>query len=103
MNSSEKAKTVTRHELINTLMAKLHLSKPDAEQFVTLFYDELVSALLQGESIHLSGFGNFDLKDKKARLGRNPKTNEIHSISARRVVTFHAGKKLKMALKKHEK
>lgn len=103
MNASEKTKTVTRLELINTLIEKLHLDKHDAQQLVTLFYEELVSALLQGESVRLSGFGNFDLKNKKARLGRNPKTKEAYSISARRVVTFHAGNKLKNALKKHEK
>ena len=93
---------LTKADLVATLMTKLNFEKKEAHHFVKLFYDEFVCAFMQGESVHLSGFGNFDLKDKKARPGRNPKTKEPHLIPARRVVTFHAGKKLKTELKESE-
>lgn len=90
---------LTRAELINGLVTQLNFDKQEATYLVSLFFDEIVSALTKGESVHLSGFGNFDLKDKKARLGRNPKTGKKHNISARRVVTFRAGIKLKKTLR----
>lgn len=91
--------TLTKAELSHLLTTQLKLAKADAANFVAAFYEEIVSAFIQGESVHLSGLGNFDLRDKKARIGRNPKTKEPCSISQRRVVTFHAGRKLKTALK----
>ncbi len=94
---------LTRADLTAVLITKLNFEKKDAAEFVKLFYNELVHAFTQGESVHLSGFGNFDVREKKARIGRNPKTKEEHIISPRRVVTFHAGKKLKTALKKTTK
>jgi integration host factor subunit alpha len=94
---------LTRADLTVILITKLNFEKKDATEFVKLFFDELVHAFIQGESVHLSGFGNFDVREKKARVGRNPKTKEEHVISARRVVTFHSGKKLKTALKKSSK
>ena len=60
-----------------------------------IFFDELKEALSNGKQVKLSGFGNFDLRDKKERPGRNPKTGESIPISARRVVTFKPGQKLK--------
>ncbi len=74
---------------------ELGLSKADAREFVDLFFQELVAPLAAGEQVKLSGFGNFDLRDKNERPGRNPKTREEVSIPARRVVTFRAGPKLK--------
>jgi integration host factor subunit alpha len=62
---------------------------------VETFFDEISTALIRGESVKLSGFGNFLLRDKPQRPGRNPKTGEAIPISARRVVTFHASQKLK--------
>jgi integration host factor subunit alpha len=62
---------------------------------VETFFDEIRDALERGESVKLSGFGNFQLRDKPQRPGRNPKTGEEIPISARRVVTFHASQKLK--------
>ncbi len=90
---------LTRKELVTALITKLNFEKKEAMQFVKSFYDELVLAFLQGESVHLSGFGNFDIKDKNARPGRNPKTQESALIAPRRVVTFCAGKKLRTRLK----
>lgn len=89
---------LTKEKLAAELINQLHFEKKEAMQFVKLFYDELVSAFVDGESVHLSGFGNFDVKSKKGRLGRNPQTQEPYPISPRRVVTFHAGKKLKSCL-----
>jgi integration host factor subunit alpha len=92
--------TLIKAELTQVLMEKLNFSKSEAAKLVVAFYEEVVVAFIQGESVRLSGLGNFDLRDKKARVGRNPKTKEDCMISARRVVTFHAGKKLKEELKR---
>lgn len=77
------------------LIETLKLSKRDAKELVELFFEELRLALENGEQVKLSGFGNFDLRDKSPRPGRNPKTGEDIPITARRVVTFHPGQKLK--------
>lgn len=97
------SQALTRADLTAILITKLNFEKKDAAEFVKLFFDELIHAFTQGESVHLSGFGNFDVNEKKARIGRNPKTKEEHVISARRVVTFRSGKKLKTILKKSSK
>ena len=81
--------------MVESLFHELGLSKTDGRDLVDLFMEELVASLAAGEQVKLSGFGNFDLRDKKERPGRNPKTGEKIPISARRVVTFRPGKKLK--------
>lgn len=68
---------------------------------MNVFFEEIRKALQQGEQVKLSGFGNFDLRDKKERPGRNPKTGEAIPVSSRRVVTFHAGQKLKAKVKQN--
>lgn len=90
---------LTKAELTDALIVNLNMEKKEASHLVSFFYEELVSAFEQGESVHLSGLGNFDVKTKKARVGRNPKTKEEFAITARKVVTFHAGKKLKDEIK----
>jgi integration host factor subunit alpha len=87
--------TLTKAEIVDYLQHALGFTRRDAKQFVESFFDELHDALVQGLDIKLSGFGNFYLRDKNSRPGRNPKTGEEVSISARRVVTFQAGEKLK--------
>ena len=77
---------LTKAEMSEYLFDKLGLSKRDAKELVELFFEEQVK---------LSGFGNFDLRDKNQRPGRNPKTGEDIPITARRVVTFRPGQKLK--------
>ena len=77
------------------LFEELGLNKREAKEFVELFYEEIRGALEQGKQVKLSGFGNFDLRDKNQRPGRNPKTGEEIPITARRVVTFRPGQKLK--------
>ena len=75
--------------------ARQRLAGDEARELVDLFFEEVRTALSQGEQVKLSGFGNFDLRDKNQRPGRNPKTGEEIPISARRVVTFRPGQKLK--------
>jgi len=86
---------ITKAELAESLSLSLGLSKRDAKEFVELAFEEIREALERGESVKLSGFGNFGVRDKNARPGRNPKTGEEKAISARRVVTFKPGQKLK--------
>jgi len=86
---------LTKADIAESLYEELGLNKREARELVELYFDELKSALSQGKQIKLSGFGNFDLRDKRERPGRNPKTGENIPISARRVVTFKPGQKLK--------
>jgi integration host factor subunit alpha len=86
---------LTKAEMAEALFNHLGLNKREARELVDLFFEELRHALANGEQIKLSGFGNFDLRDKNQRPGRNPKTGQEIPISARRVVTFRPGQKLK--------
>ena len=86
---------LTKAEMAESLFNQLGLNKREARELVDLFFEEVRAALSQGEQVKLSGFGNFDLRDKNQRPGRNPKTGEEIPITARRVVTFHASQKLK--------
>lgn len=96
--SERTARTVTKAELAEALFERLGLNKREAKDMVDSFFDELRLALQRGDSVKLSGFGNFQLRDKPQRPGRNPKTGEEIAITARRVVTFHASQKLKAAV-----
>ncbi|MGA0794875.1 MAG: integration host factor subunit alpha [Quisquiliibacterium sp.] len=87
--------TLTKADLAEILFENVGLNKREAKDMVETFFDEIRGALERGESVKLSGFGNFQLRDKPQRPGRNPKTGEEIPISARRVVTFHASQKLK--------
>lgn len=87
--------TLTKAELAELLFEHVGLNKREAKDMVETFFDEIRNALERGESVKLSGFGNFQLRDKPQRPGRNPKTGEEIPITARRVVTFHASQKLK--------
>lgn len=86
---------LTKADIADLLVSKLKLHKREAKEFVDLFFEELRAALETGASVKLSGFGNFELRDKSARPGRNPKTGEEIPILPRRVVTFKPGQKLK--------
>jgi integration host factor subunit alpha len=87
--------TLTKAELANLLFEKVGLNKREAKEMVEAFFEEVRTALETGDSVKLSGFGNFQLREKPQRPGRNPKTGEEMPITARRVVTFHASQKLK--------
>ncbi len=86
---------LTKADMAKSLFNEVGLNKRESHELVDLFFQELEASLAYGEPIRLSGFGNFDLRDKNARLGRNPKTGEEIPISARRVVIFRAGQKLR--------
>ena len=86
---------LTKAEMAERLYDELGLNKREAKEMVEAFFDEIRGSLSHNEQVKLSGFGNFDLRDKKERPGRNPKTGEEIPISARRVVTFRPGQKLK--------
>lgn len=87
--------TVTKADLAETLFNELGLNKREAKEMVELFFEEIKMSLESRDQVKLSGFGNFDMRDKSERPGRNPKTGEEIPISARRVVTFRPGQKLK--------
>jgi integration host factor subunit alpha len=86
---------LTKADMAEKLFEDLGLNKREAKELVELFFEEIRQALEHGKQVKLSGFGNFDLRDKNQRPGRNPKTGEEIPISARRVVTFRPGQKLK--------
>ncbi len=86
---------LTKAEMADVLFDQVGLNKRESKEMVDAFFDELRACLVRGEMVKLSGFGNFQLRDKPSRPGRNPKTGESIPISARRVVTFHASQKLK--------
>ena len=86
---------LTKADMAERLFDELGLNKREAKEMVEMFFETIRSALESGSQVKLSGFGNFDLREKKERPGRNPKTGEEIPISARRVVTFRPGQKLK--------
>ncbi|NDA15732.1 MAG: integration host factor subunit alpha [Gammaproteobacteria bacterium] len=87
--------TITKADLANTLFDELGLNKREAKEFVELFFEKIREALEGGESVKLSGFGGFTIREKNSRPGRNPKTGETVPVSARRVVTFRASQRVK--------
>ncbi len=86
---------LTKADMAERLYDELGLNKREAKELVEMFFEEFRGALESGSQVKLSGFGNFDLRQKNQRPGRNPKTGEEIPISARRVVTFRPGQKLK--------
>ncbi len=85
---------LTKADMAESLFNEMGLNKQEARELVHLCFEELKASLAVGEPVKLSGFGNFYLRDKKERPGRNPKTGEKIPVAARRVVTFRPGKKL---------
>jgi integration host factor, alpha subunit len=86
---------LTKADMAERLFEELGLNKREAKDFVETYFEVIRTALETGDQVKLSGFGNFDLRDKNQRPGRNPKTGEEIPILARRVVTFRPGQKLK--------
>ncbi len=87
---------LTKAELAEALFDDLGLNKRESKEFVDLFFETIRNCLENGDEVKLSGFGNFELRTKNSRPGRNPKTGEEIPISARRVVTFRPGQKLRL-------
>ena len=92
--------SLTKQDIANTLVKKMKLSQIQALSLTNQFFDQIIATLKTGEEIKLSSFGNFVVREKSPRPGRNPKTGEEVIISARKVVTFKAGPKLKLATQK---
>jgi integration host factor subunit alpha len=90
--------TLSKVVMAEALCEELKLSRPDAKLMVDEFFEEVRCLLESGEHVKLSGFGNFILRDKPERPGRNPKTGEVVPVLARRVVTFKPGLKLKLKI-----
>ncbi|NEN76559.1 integration host factor subunit alpha [Pelistega sp. NLN82] len=88
-------KTLTKADLAELLFDYVGLNKREAKDIVDTFFDQIRESLASGDAVKLTGFGNFQVRDKPSRPGRNPKTGEVIPIEARRVVTFHASQKLK--------
>ncbi len=86
---------LTKADMAESLFNEVGLNKHESRELVNSFFEELEASLAVGEQIRLGGFGNFYLRDKNERPGRNPKTGETVPIPARRVATFRAGQKLK--------
>ncbi len=86
---------LTKADMAESLFNELGLNKREAKEFVELFFEHVRAALADGHQVKLSGFGNFGLRQKNSRPGRNPKTGQEIPITARRVVTFRASHKLK--------
>lgn len=87
--------SLTKADLADRLFEEVGLNKREAKEFVDSFFEAIRESLEGGENVKLSGFGNFQLREKNQRPGRNPKTGEEIPISARRVVTFRPGQKLR--------
>lgn len=86
---------LTKADIANRLFEDIGLTKREAKEIVELFFQQICEALAGGQQVKISGFGNFELHDKNERPGRNPKTGEMIPVSARRVVTFRSGQKLR--------
>lgn len=86
---------LTKADIALHLTEKLGLNNREAKELVEVFFEDIRTALGKGDDVKLSGFGNFVLRKKNARPGRNPKTGEDKVISARTVVTFRPGQKLR--------
>lgn len=95
------SESLTKADLAERLYEELGFNKREAKDLVDAFFDTVRAALEGNESVKLSGFGNFDLRDKRQRPGRNPKTGEEIPITARRVVTFKPGQKLRERVESH--
>lgn len=88
--------------VVEALCNEMGLTKSDARDVLDYFFEEIRQTLEQGQHVKLSGFGNFILRDKLARPGRNPKTGEDIPVDARRVVTFKSGLKLKTKIEERD-
>jgi len=91
--------TLTKSDIVEDLNNEIGLNKREAKELVDMFFNDIKDLLSKGHEVKLSGFGNFQLRDKSSRPGRNPRTGEDVEISARRVVTFKSGQKLKESVK----
>jgi integration host factor subunit alpha len=93
--------TLTKADLAKYLDEEIGLTNRESKEIVELYFQYISDSLSKGQQVKISGFGNFILNDKSERPGRNPRTGEEVPVSARRVVTFHSGQKLKARVEKY--
>jgi integration host factor subunit alpha len=86
---------VTKADIVDAMYTKLGLSKKEAADLVEMVFDSLKASLSKGQKVKISGFGNFVVREKRSRVGRNPQTGESIEISARRVLTFRPSQVLR--------
>ena len=92
--------TLTRADLAELIYSEVGISKTEASEIVDQFFEEIITDLTEGNSVKLTSFGTFSIRNKKERIGRNPKTKEEAIIDARRVISFRASKELKKRINK---
>ncbi len=100
--SNQNIPTLTKADMVEHIIRRLGLTHQQGRKLIDSFFQEMSDNLVEGKEIKLSGFGNFELKDKRSRPGRNPKTGEEVPISARRVVTFKAGQKFRQYIEENQ-
>ena len=93
---------MTKTDLIEKIVEKIGLSKKDAQEIIEILLDTMKQNFIEGESVKLSGFGTFNIRQKMSRRGRNPKTGEDVEIIPRRVITFRASNQLKSVMEKKD-
>lgn len=98
MDSSQEKSTMTKADIVEQVYEKIGFSKKEASELVELVFNELKTVLVNGDKVKISGFGNFTVKGKSERVGRNPQTGDQIKISARRVLTFKPSQVLKAVL-----
>ena len=99
---SLESPALTKAQLADLLFEHIGLNKRESKDMVDAFFDLICDKLVNGEDVKISGFGNFQIRTKAPRPGRNPRTGEAIAIQARRVVTFHASHKLKEQIQQSE-
>jgi integration host factor subunit alpha len=92
---------LTKALLAEMLFEQIGLNKRESKDMIDAFYDLVINSLVDGDDVKITGFGNFQIRTKAPRPGRNPRTGESIPIEARRVVTFHASQKLKELIQEH--
>lgn len=98
MNEGDDKQTLTKADIVDQVFSKVGLSKKDATDVVEFVFDSLKNVLKTGDKVKISGFGNFVVRKKRSRVGRNPQTKEEMTISARRVLTFKPSQVLRAML-----
>ena len=91
---------MTKADLVDRIFEKIGLSKKEAQEIIEILFDTMKQAFVEGESVKISGFGTFNVRQKMARRGRNPKTGDEIEITPRKVITFRSSNQLKSGIGK---
>jgi integration host factor subunit alpha len=93
---------MTKADLVERIFEKIGLSKKEAQEIIEILFDTMKLVFMEGESVKISGFGTFNVRQKMSRRGRNPKTGDDLEITPRRVITFRASNQLKSVMEKQD-